>query len=89
MSGSTYPTLSTTVPLYNSLVDHIEDTINMGDIEQIISDAAEECKTKLLGYYNKTNNACLIATVLDPRLKLRYYRDNDWGDDLISNIQQV
>jgi hAT-like transposase, RNase-H fold len=89
MSGSTYPTLSTTVPLYNSLIDHIEDTIATDDIEQTIYDAAVECKTKLLGYYNKTNNACLIATVLDPRIKLRYYKDNEWGDDLIGSIQQV
>jgi len=86
MSGSTYPTLSTTVPLYNSFIDHIEDTMAMSDPEQIIYDAVKECKTKLLGYYNKTNNACLIATVLNPWLKLRYYKDNKWGNNLINNI---
>ena len=65
-----------TVLLYNSLVNYIEDTTATGDPEQIIYDAAKECKTKLLGYYNKTNNTCLIATVLDPQLKLRYCKDN-------------
>ena len=89
MLGSTYPTFLMTVPRYNSFVNYIEDIITMGDSEQIIYDAAKEYKTKLLEYYNKINNVCLIATVLDPRLKLRYYRDNNWDDDLISNIQQV
>jgi len=28
MSGSFYPTLSMTVPLYNILIDHVEDVIN-------------------------------------------------------------
>jgi hypothetical protein len=28
MSGSTYPTLSITIPLYNVLIDHIEDIID-------------------------------------------------------------
>ena len=28
MSSSTFPTLSTTIPLYNILIDHVEDVIN-------------------------------------------------------------
>ena len=32
MSGSTYPTLSTTIPLYNILIDHLEDIIEDDEI---------------------------------------------------------
>ena len=76
MSSSTYPTLSTTIPLYNTLIDHIENIAAKEGIEPLIQDAAGKCKLKLLEYYNKTNRTYLIATILDPRLKLWYYSDN-------------
>lgn len=110
MSGFTYPTLSATIPLYNILIDHVENVIgdeneevieNVDDDEseanssnknenewsQIIKIAAKICKTKLLEYYNKTNYSYLISTILDPRLKLQYSRDNEWGDEIINDIQ--
>jgi len=33
MSSSTYPTLFTTIPLYNILIDHVEDVIENEEIE--------------------------------------------------------
>jgi len=33
MSNSIYPTLSTTIPLYNILIDHVEDVIENEEIE--------------------------------------------------------
>jgi hypothetical protein len=106
MSGSYYPTLSMTIPLYNLLIDHIEDVIgdeNEEDDENLenndelneeivwdplIKDAAKKCKVKLLDYYNKTHNTYLISTILDPRLKLKYYKDHNWDDALINTIYQ-
>ncbi len=110
MSRSSYPTLSMTVPLYNILIDHVEDVIgdeneeNQIDDEnnseeeeeeeeeeewsQVIKNAAKKSKVKLLEYYNKTGNIYLIATILDSRLKLQYYKDQKWDNELISNIYQ-
>ncbi|CAB5371059.1 unnamed protein product [Rhizophagus irregularis] len=116
MSGFTYPTLSATIPLYNILIDHVENVIgdvnvigdeneeviedvddeseansgnnNENEWSQIIKNAAKICRLKLLEYYNKTNYSYLISTILDPRLKLQYYKDNEWGDELINDIQQ-
>ena len=107
MSGSLYPTLSMTVPLYNILIDHVEDVIDDEDDQetnenndesdgekenkewnQIIKKAAKKCRIKLLEYYNKTNNTCLISTILDPRLKLQYYKDQNWDDVLINTVYQ-
>lgn len=87
MSSSTYPTLSTTIPLYNSLMDHTEDIINSENIISI-KEAAEKCKEKLLEYYNKTNETYLIATVLDPRFKMLYYEENGWSQNEIKEINQ-
>ena len=95
MSGSFYPTISMTIPLYNILIDHVEDIIgdeenedNEEEWNQIIKNAAKRCKRKLLEYYNKTNDTYLISTILDPRLKIKYYKDHDWGNSLISTIHQ-
>ncbi|PKB93201.1 hypothetical protein RhiirA5_442039 [Rhizophagus irregularis] len=116
MSGFTYPTLSATIPLYNILIDHVENVIgdvnvigdeneeviedvddeseansgnnNENEWSQIIKNAAKICRLKLLEYYNKTNYSYLISTILDPRLKLQYYKDNEWEDELINDIQQ-
>ncbi|CAB4390270.1 unnamed protein product [Rhizophagus irregularis] len=116
MSGSHYPTLSLTVPLYNILIDHVEDVIgndkeddddedddeeneenneeNNGENDddekwnQIVKKAAKKCKVKLLEYYNKTNDTYLISTILDPRLKLKYYKDHNWEEILVNTIYQ-
>ena len=104
MSGYKYPTLSCTIPLYNSLIDHVKDTIDKNnindniddnddntddnDIKNIMKEAANKCKNKLLEYYNKTNDTYLIVTILDPRLKMEYFIDNDWDSELITQIKQ-
>jgi Domain of unknown function (DUF4413) len=89
MSNSTYPTLAVTIPLYNTLIDHVEDTISSDEIDSIIIAAAEACKEKLLEYYNRTNESYLIATILDPRLKIQYYKDNNWGDELVAENKNM
>jgi hypothetical protein len=89
MSGSTYPTLLATVPLYNYLIDHIEDTTSILNVEPTIIAAANICKNKLLEYYNRTGETYLIATILDPRLKMHYYKNNAWGKKLIEENKKM
>ena len=55
---------------------------------QLIKDASKKCKEKLIKYYNKTNNSYLISIILDPRLKLQYYKDHAWDEQSINEIQQ-
>jgi hypothetical protein len=109
MSGSSYPTLSMLIPLYNALIDHMEDYMfededenenknedenegddenGSGDEESIIKKAATNGREKLLQYYNKTNDACIIVTILDPRLKMEYYNDETWNDDQRKEIRK-
>lgn len=89
MSGFKYSTLTTTIPLYNELIDHTEDYEEMENIDlskSFLINTARICKDKLLEYYNKTNDAYLIATILDPRFKMKYYED--WGSTLINEVQK-
>ncbi len=87
MSSSTYPILSTTIPLYNSLIDHTKDIINSENVITV-KEGAEKCKEKLVEYYNKTNETYLITTILDPRFKMLYYEENEWSHDEIDEINQ-
>ncbi|POG63663.1 hypothetical protein GLOIN_2v1783792 [Rhizophagus irregularis DAOM 181602=DAOM 197198] len=57
-------------------------------IEKSIKKAAKYCKDKLLKYYVKTNNVYSIAVILDLRLKIQYFKDEEWDDDLINEINQ-
>ena len=75
MSSSSYPTLSMVIPLYNTLIDHTEDYA-FKEEDSLIKTAATNSRTKLLNYYNKTNDTCIIVTILDPRLKMDYYNDD-------------
>ena len=50
--------------------------------------SSKKSRTKLLEYYNKTNNTYLISTILDPRLKFQYYKDQKWEDSLTNSIYQ-
>jgi len=89
MSGSKYSTLTMTIPLYNELIDHTEDYMYSKDkSKQFLREPAKNCREKLLEYYNKTNDAYLIATILDPRFKMVYYKDAEWGDELINEIHE-
>ena len=102
MSSSSYPILSMIIPLYNALIDHIEDFMDEEDFEEnddnsndtdkeesTINLAAKNCRKKLLEYYNKTNDAYIIVTILDPRLKMEYYDDDEmWNEDERKEIRE-
>lgn len=91
IEGFKYPTLSLVIPLYNKLMDTTED-LSMDFTKSTESRrAARLAFDKLINYYDKTTPLYLVATVLDPRLKLVYFQQNGWeegdersgGDNLI------
>ncbi len=78
-----YPTLSAVVPIYNKLMDTVEDWAKDPNRLQITRRAAETAAAKLLLYYEKTTQVYILATVMDPRLKIAYFKNNGWetGDE--------
>jgi len=87
ISSLSYPTLSTEIPLYNFLLDHTENFIINNDRSSFIYKAATKCHDKLLEYYNKTNDICIVVTILDPRLKMEYYENEEiWSKDQKNEI---
>ncbi|CAG8766361.1 1705_t:CDS:2, partial [Racocetra fulgida] len=79
ISGCKYSTIRLVVPFYSSLLDDLDNYIkNCSNI--IIKDAAKKAQAKLEKYYSD-------AKVLDPRLKLEYYEENEF-DDYIENYKK-
>ncbi len=83
IEGSKYPTLSSVVPLYNSLLVFLENWAANEKNSAETRAGASAAIDKLSEYYNKLSPTYLVASVLDPRIKLHYFKKNGWdvGDD--------
>src|SRR5947207_167119 len=55
MSEANHPTLCQTVPIYNYLIDIIEDFIDQKNPSEDVVTAANSAKDKLLHYYQTSN----------------------------------
>ncbi|CAG8743306.1 15304_t:CDS:2 [Rhizophagus irregularis] len=80
MCASTYPTISAVYPMYNLLMGHAEKKMNKDKTPNNIALAANAAWNKLYEYYNKASEEThYIATILDPRWKIKYFKD--WEDE--------
>ncbi|EPZ36066.1 HAT dimerization domain-containing protein [Rozella allomycis CSF55] len=63
---------------------------NNDEFSDSMCQAATSCKEKLENYYDVTSDGCTVATVLDPRLKLEYYKafENQEGHTNSLEIKQ-
>ncbi|CAB5217378.1 unnamed protein product [Rhizophagus irregularis] len=77
--GETYPTLSYAIPIYNILLNKLEDFRDTPNRFENGKEAAINAINKLKEYYNKTDTTLYtVSLILDPRLKLEYMKDNEW-----------
>ena len=51
--------------------------------------AAESAHTKLLKYYNKVMLLYCIASALDLRINMEYFRNEDWEEHLIKEWRTI
>ena len=70
------------VPVYNQLLDHVQDKLDSMEEEDDMHDAIEACFKKLENYYNISSEICTAATILDPRYKTSPYEDDDNPDSI-------
>ena len=62
MSGENYPTLGQTVPVYNYLIDIIEEFIEKKAYSIDIINAANKAKDKLQKYYPTSDGLVYVIT---------------------------
>ncbi|CAB4488750.1 unnamed protein product [Rhizophagus irregularis] len=81
MSEANHPTLCQTIPIYNYLLDIIEDFIDQKKPSEDVVIAANNAKEKLLRYYPTSDGLVyIISTILDPKNKMEYYYENGFDD---------
>jgi uncharacterized C2H2 Zn-finger protein len=83
LSGDSYPSLNMVVPCYVMLMNHLERLSSCNDVGRSIYtesdfkvDASKAALMKLNTYYDVSSELCTIATVLDPRHKLDFYKSD-------------
>jgi len=80
--ASKHPTLTGTIPMYNALIDACEDFANRHTRIEMLREAVDAAKQKLLTYYAKADAAVYpIATIIDPRIKMAYYKREGWEEE--------
>jgi Domain of unknown function (DUF4413) len=94
MSSSTKATVVHVIPLFNIILDHLEDTASRitersEGWEARIRKAAEATREKVVQYYSKTNTTTMLCTVLDPRRKLRYFTRKGFSQDDIDATEAL
>ncbi|CAB4416041.1 unnamed protein product [Rhizophagus irregularis] len=81
MSEANHPTLCQTIPIYNYLLDIIEDFIDKKKPSEDVVIAANNAKEKLLRYYPTSDGLVyIISTILDSKNKMEYYHENGFDD---------
>jgi hypothetical protein len=76
---TSYPTLSLVVPMYNKLLNLLEDVTRDPSKHLLIRKGAAAGLDKLSYYYDKTSPMVMVATFLDPRCKLEYFVTHGWN----------
>ncbi len=94
MSASLYSTVYLVIPLFNIILDHVEDVAtsrgNGPDrVMTRIRSAAQAAREKLVQYYSKTNTTIMLCTALDPRRKFYYFVKRDFPKDEIHEAKAL
>ncbi|CAG8742668.1 16767_t:CDS:2 [Cetraspora pellucida] len=89
IESAKYLMLASIISIYNYLIDKLTKHCNNSNYSHEIITAINAGLIKLELYYSRTNNMAIyiIATVLDLRLKLDYYEENNWSKDFINSIK--
>ena len=80
-----YANLCSVVPLYNTLLDFLEDWIVKEGHTIETRRAARAALRKLKEYYNRLTPVYIISTVMDPRLKLDYFLRNGFSEGSVQS----
>lgn len=87
--SSDAPYVYSVVPLFNTLIDHVEDFLERNGLSPVVKSAIKACREKLVEYYSKTNATTMLCTALDPRRKLRYFEQKGFILEEINDVKDL
>jgi hypothetical protein len=79
------------IPIYDWLMDKLEEFRAQPGITEEMNDALEKGFEKFKEYYQKSEECYMysVATILDPRLKLEYYKKHKWDKRWIAESKKI
>ena len=81
IEGESYTTITKVIPLFNILLDHVEDYAeNILSTNNNLYNASLAAREKLVKYYSKTNSLSMTLITLDPRFNCQYLYDEGISD---------
>ncbi|CAG8562281.1 20657_t:CDS:2, partial [Gigaspora margarita] len=89
MLSISYCTASWIIPLFNIILNHVEDVDSNAETETPLSAAAMAAREKLVQYYFKTNTTVTLCTALDPRRKFHYLLKKEFPNDEINETKAL
>ena len=90
MCTSANPTLTSTIPMYNHVMERVENFRDAHANSKTIVGATGAAMQKIKECYLKSGGAIYsIATILDPRFKLEFYRRIEWKKRQITAARSV
>ncbi|CAB5383608.1 unnamed protein product [Rhizophagus irregularis] len=88
--GEAYPTLSYVIPIYNILLNKLEDFRDTPNRFENGKEVAINAINKLKIYYNKTDSTLYaVSLILDPRLKVEYMKNNEWETQWVDRTKKT
>ncbi|CAG8807308.1 37709_t:CDS:2, partial [Gigaspora margarita] len=87
MSSNSYCTAFWIIPLFNIILDHIEDVESNTEIETPLSATTMAAREKLVRYYSKTNATVMLCMALDLRQKFHYFFKKEFSNDEINETK--
>lgn len=76
VEGTSNPTLSLVVPMYNKLLDLLEEVSRDATKQTLIRKGAKAGLDKFLSYYDKSPPLIMSNTFMDPRCRMNYFIAN-------------
>lgn len=73
---SHFPTLSLVIPMYNRLLNLLEETSRDESKHPLVVKGAAAGLQKLSAYYEEASPLLMAATFMDPRCKMQYFVDS-------------
>jgi hypothetical protein len=84
LCATSYPTLAATVPVYNFMIDRLEDYRDTDTCPAATRVATDAAIDRLKQFYVGTDaEVYTVATILDPHHKLDYYHNHHWEREWI------
>ncbi|CAG8796371.1 28062_t:CDS:2, partial [Gigaspora margarita] len=90
--SSSNSTASWIIPLFNIILNHIEDTSSDAIIKNksvLLVSAAKAAREKLVKYYSKTNATNMLCTALDPWRKFHYFIKKEFPNFKINEAKTL